>query len=135
VALEPSYLLANWVNLFGYDQPVAQANKTAIWSVHWHPGSNPDPIDYQFFVHLLNERGERIGQVDTAAFSPQQWRAGDVVISHFALPWPTETQPPFTLQVGMYTYPGLSPVPLLDVAGNPYAEAASVRLTAQPFQK
>ena len=128
--LEPSYLLANWANLFGYDQPLLPTDESAVWRVHWWPGSKPDPLDYQFFVHLLNGEGQRVGQVDTAVFSPQQWRAGDVVISHFTMPWPTEAQPPFTLRVGMYSYPELTPVPLLDVAGNPYAEAAEIMLTA-----
>jgi hypothetical protein len=135
VILEPSYLLANWVNLFGYDQPVAQVGETAVWPVHWHPGGNPDPKDYQFFVHLLNGEGQRVGQVDTAAFSPQQWRAGDVIISHFALPWPDAARPPFTLRLGMYSYPELRPVPLLDVAGNPYAEAAEIRLSSGLLQE
>jgi len=135
VILEPSYLLANWVNLFGYDQPVVKAGETAVWPVYWHPGGNPDPRDYQFFVHLLNSKGQRVGQVDTAAFSPQQWRAGDVVISHFAVPWPDDVRPPFTLRVGMYSYPEQTPVPLLDVAGNPYAEAADITLISEPLRE
>ena len=135
VTLEPSYLLANWVNLFGYDRPVVQGGETVVWPLHWHPGGSPDPQDYQFFVHLLNGEGERVGQVDTAAFSPQQWRAGDVVISHFAVPWPDDVRPPFTLRVGMYSYPEQTPVPLLDVAGNPYAEAADITLISEPLRE
>jgi hypothetical protein len=134
VPLEPDYLLANWVNLFGYDQPVWQADGTAVWRIYWHPGDNPDPMDYQFFVHLLNDEGQRLGQVDVPAFSPQQWRSGDVVISQFTLPWPEDTPLPLTLRLGMYRYPELITVPLLDVAGNPYAEAAEIRIMAEPEQ-
>lgn len=123
VPVEP-LLLANWVNLLGHDEPQRLDEATAVWQIHWRTGDNPDPANYHFFNHLVNGAGERIGQTDAAAFTPQQWRAGDALISRFLLPWPAGAQPPLTVRVGMYRFPSLESVPLLDEAANPYADAA-----------
>jgi len=131
VAFDPPYLLANWVNLTGYDAPKRLDGETAVWRIHWRTGDNPDPAAYHFFNHLVDEEGLRIGQADAAAFTPAQWRAGDSVISRFALPWPAETPPPLTMRVGMYRYPSLENAPLLDVAANPYADAAEIELEGE----
>lgn len=128
VPADPVYLLANWVNLTGHDQPRLLDDSTLLWQIHWQTGDNPDPAQYQFFNHLLNAQGERLAQVDAAAFTPAQWRAGDAVISRFLLPWPADPQPPLSMRVGMYRFPSLENVPLLDVAGNPYSDAATFLL-------
>jgi len=125
VAVDPPYLLANWVNLLGFDQPQRLDPNTGLWQVHWLTGDNPDPVQYQFFNHLLDQDDQRIGQVDEAVFAPWQWNAGDTVISRFRLPWPDTADPPLTMRVGMYRFPSLENVPLLDVAGNPYVDAAT----------
>jgi hypothetical protein len=128
VALDPPLLLANWVNLLGYDLPRRIDEETAVWQVHWRAGDNPDPADYQFFSHLIDGQGQRAGQVDTAAFDPGQWRARDELIGRFLMPWPESVIGPLTMRVGMYRYPSLEYVPLLDEAGNPYSEAAEFSL-------
>jgi 4-amino-4-deoxy-L-arabinose transferase-like glycosyltransferase len=128
VALDPPLLLANWVNLLGYDLPRRIDEETAVWQVHWRTGDNPDPADYQFFSHLIDGQGQRAGQVDTAAFDPGQWRARDELIGRFLMPWPESVIGPLTMRVGMYRYPSLEYVPLLDEAGNPYSEAAEFSL-------
>jgi hypothetical protein len=122
VAFTAPPLLANWVRLLGYSWRVE--GETAVWRVHWRPGDNPDPADYHFFNHLY-VAGERAAQADAAAFSPRQWRAGDVVVSHFSLALP-QASPPYTLRLGMYRYPSLEPVLLLDEAGNPYSDAVEI---------
>jgi 4-amino-4-deoxy-L-arabinose transferase-like glycosyltransferase len=124
VPLQPPLLLANWVNLLGYDLPRRVDGESVVWQVHWRTGENPDPADYQFFNHLLDGDGRRIGQVDAAAYDPGQWRAGDTVIGRFLMPWPEATDGPLTMRVGMYLYPSLENVSLLDEAGNPYIDAA-----------
>ncbi len=124
VSVDPPYLLANWVNLLGYDRPSRRDSETATWQIHWRSGDNPDPANYQFFNHLLDSDGARIGQVDAAAFDPAQWRAGDTLISRFGVPWQETASGPLTMRVGMYRYPSLENVPLLDEAGNPYIDAA-----------
>ena len=124
VTFEPSHLFANWVNLYGYDD-LAITGETAVWQIYWGTGGNPDPVDYHFFNHLLDANEERIAQADGAAYSPAQWRAGDIVISRFDLPWP-EGERPYMIRTGMYIYPSLESVPLLDVAGNPYTDAIEI---------
>ncbi|MCP4427257.1 MAG: hypothetical protein GY803_22440 [Chloroflexi bacterium] len=125
---ETPLLLANWVNLLGYDEPMSLGEETAVWQIHWRAGDNPDPANYQFFNHLLDSQGQRLSQADAAAFSPSQWRAGDVVVSRFVLAWPDGGERPYTIHTGMYRYPSLEPVPFLDVAGNPYAEYETIQI-------
>jgi 4-amino-4-deoxy-L-arabinose transferase-like glycosyltransferase len=128
IVLEPPILLANWVNLLGYDLPQSMGNGSAVWQVHWRNGNNPDPNNYQFFNHLVNDQGQRISQVDVAAFDPSQWQAGDEMVSRFIMPWPVDSSEQLTMRVGMYRYPSLENVPLLDEAGNPYSDAADFPL-------
>jgi 4-amino-4-deoxy-L-arabinose transferase-like glycosyltransferase len=128
VVFDPPYLLANWVNLLGYDEPIVQADGTAVWQIYWRTGDNPDPAAYQIFNHLIDGTGQRVSQVDGPAFSPAQWRAGDVVVSRFVLPWPEDGERPYTIRTGMYSYPSLEPVLLLDVAGNPFSDAVTIEI-------
>ncbi len=128
IIIEPPLLLANWVNLLGHDLPQHVDDETAVWQVHWRTGDNPDPADYQFFNHLVDSSGTRISQVDAAAFDPAQWRAGDTLIGRFLMPWPQTANGPMAMRVGMYRYPSLENVPLLDEAGNPYIDAAEFPL-------
>ncbi|MCA9950857.1 MAG: hypothetical protein KDE48_14500 [Anaerolineales bacterium] len=127
-AVEPPILLANWVNLLGHDGLEIVEGETAVWQVHWRTGDNPDPAGYQFFNHLIDSNGERISQLDAPAFAPNQWRAGDILISRFLLPMPESIIEPLTMRTGMYQYPSLENVPLLDVAGNPYNDAAEFQI-------
>ena len=128
VTVDPPLLLANWVNLVGYDRPQLTKDDSAVWQVHWRSGDNPDPGDYQFFNHLINSQGQRISQVDAAAFDPGQWRAGDELVSRFIMPWPEDSGEQLTMRVGMYRYPSLENLPLMDEAGNPYSDAAEFPL-------
>lgn len=128
VVFETPYLLANWVNLLGYDEPVVHDDGTAVWQIYWRTGDNPDPASYQIFNHLIDGAGRRLSQVDGPAFSPDQWRVGDVVVSRFVLPWPEDGERPYTIRTGMYRYPSLEPVLLLDVAGNPYSDAVTIEV-------
>lgn len=66
------------------------------WSVQ-QPGAH----DYQYFVHLLDSRGERIAQHDSSYYPGRYWCAGDRIITFIALTPPPETA---TLRVGMYRF-------------------------------
>ena len=133
--IDPPHLLANWVNLLGSDQMQRLDPATGIWQVHWRTGDYPDPAQYQFFNHLLDENDVRIGQVDEAAFAPWQWTSGDTIISRFLIPWPETADPPLTMRVGMYRFPSLENVPLIDEAGNPTMDAATFSIDNQAKQK
>ena len=125
-SFEPIPLLANWVNLLGYEDHLESGG----WLVSWRVGVTA-PVDYHFFNHLLVGDGARVAQVDGAGFGAGQWHEGDVVISYFAFDETLadyEGERPWTMRVGMYVYPSLENVPLLDVAGNPYTDATDVVL-------
>jgi 4-amino-4-deoxy-L-arabinose transferase-like glycosyltransferase len=123
--LDAPALLANWVTVLGTEAITPPAGDDRWWQIHWRTGDNPDPATYHFFNHLLGADGTRLAQVDAPAFRPDQWRAGDRVISRFVMPWPPAGA---AVRLGMYRYPELTAVPLLDVAGNPYADALEVPL-------
>ncbi len=124
---DPPDLLANWVNFLGVDVPARVDRDQVLWQVHWRTGDNPDPQRYQFFNHVIAPSGERVGQADGPAFDPAQWRAGDALISRFLLPWPEEVAvDTAVVRVGMYRFPSLENVPLLDVAANPTSDAREV---------
>ena len=126
IVLEEPLLFANWVRLTGYDPLQSAAAGKARWALYWHPGDNPDPADYHFFNHLLDARGERIAQADAAAFAPWQWQAGDTVISVFEIGLPAEAARPLTMRTGLYRYPSVENVPVLDVAFNPTSDAVDL---------
>jgi 4-amino-4-deoxy-L-arabinose transferase-like glycosyltransferase len=127
VELQPSPLLANFVRLIGHNglRSVAQGY---LWDVYWRPADNPDPADYHIFNHLLDEAGLRLAQADGAAFAGMQWRPGDIVISRFLLTH-VEGLPPLKMRVGMYKFPSLENVPVLDEAANPVADAVEIPLS------
>jgi 4-amino-4-deoxy-L-arabinose transferase-like glycosyltransferase len=124
---ESPYLLANGVTLFGYESPVRNDDGTATWLIYWRSGTTSE-TDYHFFNHLMDGQGQRVGQADAAAFSARQWQAGDTIISRFVLPWPADAEGPLTMRTGMYTYPAIENIPVLDVAGNPYTDAVEIAL-------
>ena len=124
---DPPYRLANGVQLLGYDAPILRDDGAAQWQIYWRVGS-PSAADYHFFNHLLDGQGNRISQADAAAFPAQQWQPGDTVISRFVLPWLDGAAGPLTMRTGMYTYLDIQSVPVLDLAGNPYADAVEILL-------
>jgi len=124
VALTSPPLLANFVRLVGH----SELSAAGIWDVYWRPADNPDPADYHIFNHLLDGNEARVAQSDAAAFSGAQWRSGDLVISRFVLLPDEPPNPPLTMRVGMYRFPSLESVPVLDEAANPAADAVELPL-------
>lgn len=86
------------------------------WAIYWRVGYIPPAADYHFFNHARDVQADGVG------YPSRYWRDGDIVISFFDLP---ATGP---VRVGMYEYPGVINVPVMDAAGNPYSDA----LTAGP---
>jgi hypothetical protein len=103
-----SALLANGAELLG------SARAAGGWQLWWRaPG--PLPGDhYQVFAHLNDASGQRLAQMDGPTYPPESWRAGDLVANRFVLP-----EGGALVQAGMYSYPSLAPVSVLDASGNP----------------
>ncbi|MBM4424283.1 MAG: hypothetical protein FJ030_13005 [Chloroflexi bacterium] len=96
--------LANGVELLGWEPE-------PVWSVFWRVGYIPPAADYHFFNQAAG------AQADGPGYPSRYWRDGDVVISFFDLP---ASGP---VRVGMYEYPSVINVPVMDAAGLPYSDA------------
>lgn len=119
-------ILANGVELIGYgwDGDLSPGTEM-LWRLAWRPGWADG--DYHFFNHLLSGDGTKTMGVDGEGLASRAWREGDWVVSYFPFPLPAELpDSPFTMRVGMYEYPGLASVPVLDEAANPYSDAVSL---------
>jgi 4-amino-4-deoxy-L-arabinose transferase-like glycosyltransferase len=127
VILPAPALLANFARITGYN-PLRFGPDGAVWDLFWRTADNPDAADYHIFNHLLDATGARVAQADGAAFAGQQWHAGDVVVSRFVLPVPTDVAPPLTMRAGMYRFPSLESVPVLDEAANPVGDFVEITL-------
>jgi 4-amino-4-deoxy-L-arabinose transferase-like glycosyltransferase len=103
-------LLANGVELLGWEA-------RPVWTVIWRVGYLPPAADYHFFNHALG------AQTDGVGYPSRYWRDGDRVISFFDL-----DSAGGPVRVGMYEYPSITNVPVMDALGNPYSDA----VTAQP---
>lgn len=121
--INPAPLLANWVNFLGYEDRLTEGG----WLLRWRVGA-PAPVDYHFFNHLIID-GDRVAQTDSAGFGASQWHEGDVVISYFPFDLAdVDGERPWVVRTGMYVYPSLENVPLLDEAANPFTDAFEMSL-------
>jgi hypothetical protein len=88
-----------------------------LWQVLWL-----SPTDSHFSARLVAADGVPWGQQDTVGYPTDLRRKGDRVLSKFDIkyqvPRPLEES---ALEVGMYTYPDLVTVPVIDGAGNSVA--------------
>ncbi|MBI3361610.1 MAG: glycosyltransferase family 39 protein [Chloroflexi bacterium] len=118
--------LANGVEILGYDwRGNAAPGGEIAWEVWWRTGQ--PGADYHFFNHLVDANGARWGQEDGVSFPSNHWREGDRVISFFTLQIsPDAPANPYWVRVGIYTYPDLTNVPVLDAAGNPAGDAVRI---------
>ena len=109
-SFDPPYLLQNWVQLEG-----VTATKTT-WQLHWRVGAGG--ATYHWTNQWLDGEGATIDQSDAPTFASSAWREGDVVISLF----PASSHPSQGVRVGLYEYPSLRAIPVLDAASNPSAD-------------
>ncbi|MGB1287523.1 MAG: hypothetical protein ACPG7F_13370, partial [Aggregatilineales bacterium] len=58
-------------------------------------------VSYQYFVHFLDETGERIGQRDAPFYVGQHWCENDTLITTASIDLPDNTT---TLRIGMYRF-------------------------------
>mgnify|MGYP000932417617 CR=1 FL=1 len=86
------------------------------WALVWRTGYVPAASDYHFFNHGPDAQADGVG------FPSRSWQDGDTVISYFDL---AAGGP---VRVGMYEYPSVRNVPVLDPAGAPFSDG----LTAAP---
>ncbi|MFQ5407329.1 MAG: glycosyltransferase family 39 protein [Anaerolineales bacterium] len=117
IRVAESHQLGNGATLLGYERE--QSGSTG-WAVYWQAGA-PRPGEFHMFNHLLNDTGISLAQQDVALFPADQWRAGDLVLSFFDA-GPLAGVAISKLRVGMYAYPSIENVQVLDEMGNPAGE-------------
>jgi len=76
--------------------------------------------EYHFFNHILDASGKQWGQKDGVSLAPRDWRPGGPILSTFSISLAADAPPgSYWLRTGMYRYPEIQNVSVLDVAGNP----------------
>lgn len=93
-----------------------------LWQVLWLT-----PDDSHFYVQLVDREGQFLAQKDTAGYPTAYRRRGDRIISKFDITYPdTVAPPPFWTRAGLYLYPEIINIPVIDGAGNPVAETVTL---------
>jgi len=103
---EASALLSNFAEILG------SGGDGQVWQLWWRAPEGGE--DVTLFAHVLDAAGNRVAQADVPTYPASGWRAGDVVISFFAL-----SGSGVIVRAGMYQSGSLAPVEVLDVSGNP----------------
>ena len=122
---------ANGAQLIGYClEGDLKPGETLRWMLIWQPARTPaEDIYYHWFSHLVDGAGELRAQQDGPSLLPAYWRAGDTILNWFDLQIPPDApQDGYTMRVGMYTYPDVANVPLVDADGSPVGEWVEIEL-------
>ncbi|MBC7249555.1 MAG: glycosyltransferase family 39 protein [Anaerolineae bacterium] len=123
-AAEPA-LWANGVTLLGHqalgEMGPGHTVRLILW---WIAPQGVEGVDYHFFNHLVDGEGRRWGQEDGVGYRTSAWQAGDLIVSWFDVEIAADAPPgPFWVRTGMYTYPDVATVPVVDAQGQPVSDA------------
>jgi hypothetical protein len=129
-AARPSrYVLDNAIGLNDAqvtDKPDGSLTLMLIWQ-----SLRPVSYDATMFIHLKAANGNMVAQVDRqpldGRFSTSYWLPGQVItdVVHLS-PVPGADQGARVLNVGMYTWPSLQRLPVVDASGAPQRDNAIV---------
>lgn len=117
-------LLSNGVEILGWTWvgslvPGSTGEAWVQWHVAW-----TDARDSHLFAHLVDESGARWAGKDILGYPVAARRPGDWVINRLPMTLARDAPAgPFWLWVGMYTYPEVVPLPVLDAGAMPAADA------------
>jgi hypothetical protein len=93
-----------------------------LWQVLWE-----SPDDTHFFVHLVDDEGQLWGQQDAVGYPTAHRDKGDRIISAFDISIRQEAPSgPYLTRAGLYLYPEIVNVPVIDDAGNPVGDTVSL---------
>ena len=101
VSFADAILLRGW--------SLAQDADALTVTLAWQ-AQTPLAADYTAFVHLLNEAGEVVAQLDRppAGYPTADWRVGELIQDSYRVPLPPDLPPGrYTVQTGFYRWPEL----------------------------
>ncbi len=113
----------NGVELQGYvwqseAMPDDQTRIWLLWQVLWQSLD-----DTHFSVRLLDSEGQQYGQQDSVGYPTAYRRKGDRAVSRFDISMPPEAESrSYWAQIGLYLYPQMTNLPVIDGAGNPVTD-------------
>lgn len=95
----------------GIDLPTLSPGQMATLTLYWRARETPE-ADYTIFVHL-HDSSEAIvaqhdGQPEGGHYPTGIWGAGEVVATVHPLALPPDTAGPYSIYTGMYTWPDLA---------------------------
>ena len=97
-----------------------------VW-LAWWIRSGPGAGSYHFTVQLLDGEGRLRTQDDHAGYPSVGWEPGDVVLSRFSLTLPLDLSAgEYQLRAGMYRYPEIETVPVVDSGGQPIDDGVTL---------
>jgi hypothetical protein len=89
----------------------------------WEALVDRPTLDATVFVHVVNDVGEMVAQQDTRPLYPTfTWETGEPVQTHYVLGIGNGNLDELTIRVGMYTFPDLTRLPIVQ-DGEPVQEA------------
>jgi hypothetical protein len=112
---------ANGAQLVGYQASGdLRPGGTIQWVLVWRATDTPtEDVYYHWFNHLLDKDGQFVGQRDGPSVLPAYWRSGDTVLNWFEIPIPPDATPgEYMMRVGMYAYPEMRNIPVMDGTDN-----------------
>lgn len=118
---QPPTRFANGMVLLGYGlRGPLEPGQTVRLFLHWQLGPAPEGDELYGYNHLLAADGTRIAQADGYLCPRDQWPSGQQVWLWYDLPLPPDAPAgPYSLRSGLYHYPVLHNVPVLDAQGQP----------------
>jgi hypothetical protein len=120
---------ANGVQLLGAQvSGTLRPGGTLRWQLAWRVNSPaPRGTDYHWFNHLVNADGRRVGQMDGVGFPARSWRVDDTVVTWFEVLIAPDAAPgEYKMRVGMYTFPDIKGVAVVDASGKAVAEYVEI---------
>jgi 4-amino-4-deoxy-L-arabinose transferase-like glycosyltransferase len=99
-----------------------EGGDSVVLTITWQ-SLQPVPYDATTFVHLKDAKGDILAQADRqpldGRFPTSYWLPGQIITDVFKLPLIHESHKgPLVLSVGMYKWPSLERLPMVDVNGN-----------------
>jgi 4-amino-4-deoxy-L-arabinose transferase-like glycosyltransferase len=113
---------ANGVGLLGYRLPAGHGFTVETLSRVFREAQAGE--NSHWFNHVY-QGDQKIAQQDGGGIHPRNWRVGDILMQWFDLTLPANAQPD-RVRVGIYTYPDMAPVMVVDPARNPTADGVDL---------